>query len=126
MPKSTPPASPPCDAPLTAPTCAAKNVRPLFTLDANPKSSRRVSGRHGVVVDGVRYYSPDFDQLHGTVLEIQVDPDDVTRLFARVDDSWIECHADSPSPLRGFSRGLLRTVPFSRSSSDPKGGRHHD
>ena len=107
---------PPCDAPLAAPTCAAKN----------PMSSRRVSGRHGVVVDGVRYYSSDFDQLPGTVLEIRVAPDDVTRLFARVDHAWVECHADFPSSLRGFPRRLLRTFFLSRSSSDPKGGRHHD
>ena len=126
MPKSTHTASHPCDPRPVARICAATNARPLPKAGVEPTLSRRVNVRDGISVDGVPYCSPAFHQLHGSILEIQVDLDDVSRVFARVDDSWVECRADAPLSLQGVPRRVLKSVCLSRSSSKPKGGRHHD
>lgn len=75
----------------------------LLTMPVVPKGTAKVQPGSGIKVNNLTYWNDVFrlPEVEGSRVEVRYDPDDIGRVFARVQDQWRECRCALSSELNG-------------------------
>ena len=61
----------------------------------------------GILVDHIRYVSPQLFLMPGSLVEVRLNPADIGSVFVRIDGDWLEIQAEHYSVFAGISRTEL-------------------
>lgn len=76
-----------------------------WTLPLAPNEARTIHPVNGISVNYITYWNDAFatPELAGTKVEVRYDPDDVSRVFARIAGTWVECFGREVTRMRVIS-----------------------